>query len=178
MFLTSRFAARSGGYEVNIFGDLNNPAAVQIGAMSYLSQDAGGQKQLREFYLFRAGERRRPENGPRPELEPERTEKNGGMTFETILPGEWGSYGGWWVSVYNDSALANAQASETELLAITQPRVGGSTAGGGSSTGSRAPPRQPLPLGLTSLMRQLRNRRRRPPPLNRWSPPPQPNPVW
>ena len=45
------------------------------------------------------------------------------MTFETILPGEWGSYGGWWVSVYNDSALANAQASEAELLAITQPRV-------------------------------------------------------
>jgi hypothetical protein len=48
---------------------------------------------------------------------------NGGMTFETLLPGEMGSYGGWWVSVNDTNALAGARASDAELLAITQPRV-------------------------------------------------------
>ena len=49
--------------------------------------------------------------------------EDGGMAAGTILPGEWGSYGGWWVMVYNANALARAQASEAELLAIAQPRV-------------------------------------------------------
>jgi len=46
-------------------------------------------------------------------------EINNGLTFETLLPGEMGSYGGWWVSVYDTNALASAQASDAELLAIT-----------------------------------------------------------
>jgi hypothetical protein len=50
-------------------------------------------------------------------------EQNDGLSFETLLPGEWGSYGGWWVMIFDRTALANAAASETELLAITQPRV-------------------------------------------------------
>jgi hypothetical protein len=117
------FRCRSDGYEVNIFGDLNNPVAVQIGAMSYLSQNAEAKSNCVNFIcsvLASADARKmvRSLNWNQKD-----TEKNGGMTFETILPGEWGSYGGWWVSVYNDSALGNAQASETELLAITQPRV-------------------------------------------------------
>lgn len=117
------FRCRSDGYEVNIFGDLNNPAAVQIGAMSYLSQSAEAKSNCVNFIcsvLSSADARKmvRSLNWNQKD-----TKKNEGMTFETILPGEWGSYGGWWVSVYNDSALANAQASENELLAITQPRV-------------------------------------------------------
>jgi hypothetical protein len=117
------FRCRSDGYEVNIFGDLNNPAAVQIGAMSFLSQNADARSNCVNFIcsvLASADARKmvRALNWNQKD-----TQKNAGMTFETILPGEWGSYGGWWVSVYNDSALANAQASETELLAITQPRV-------------------------------------------------------
>jgi hypothetical protein len=117
------FRCRSGGYEVNIFGDLNNPAAVQIGAMSYLSQNAEAKSNCVNFIcsvLASADARKivRSLNWNQKD-----TQKNAGMTFTTTLPGEWGSYGGWWVSVYNDSALANAQASETELLVITQPRV-------------------------------------------------------
>ena len=65
------FRCASSGYEINIFGDLNNPAAVEIGAMNYLKDDGQAKKQLRQFHLLRAGECRRPENGPRPELEPE-----------------------------------------------------------------------------------------------------------
>lgn len=117
------FRCRSDGYEVNIFGDLNDPAAVQIGAMSYLSQSAEAKSNCVNFIcsvLANADDRKmvRALNFNQKDVE-----KAGGMTFDTVLPGEWGSYGGWWVSVRNDAALANAQASEAELLAITQPRV-------------------------------------------------------
>ena len=50
-------------------------------------------------------------------------QQNGSLSFETLLPGEWGSYGGWWVMAYDRTALANAAASEAELLALTQPQV-------------------------------------------------------
>ena len=117
------FRCASGGYEMNVFGDLNDPAAVQIGAMSYLSQDAGARSNCVNFIcsvLAGADARKvvRALNWNQND-----TQKNEGMTFQTLQPGEPGSYGGWWVTVCNDTALANAQASETELLAMAQPVV-------------------------------------------------------
>jgi len=117
------FRCRSGGYEVNIFGDLNNPAAVQIGAMSYLAQSTEAKSNCVNFIcsvLANANDRKivRALNWSQKD-----TEKYSGMTFETVLPGEWGSYGGWWVSVYNENGLASAHASEAELLGLAQPRV-------------------------------------------------------
>jgi hypothetical protein len=116
------FRCASGGYEVNIYGDLNAPAAIQIGAMSYLSQNPAAKTNCVNFIcsvLANADDRKMVRalawNQPV-------TNQGGGMTFETLVPGEWGSYGGWWVAVRNDVALANAQASEAELLAITQSR--------------------------------------------------------
>src|SRR5206468_11936408 len=43
------FQCRSGGYELNIFGDLSKPAAVQIGAMAWLkgSDEAKDRKSTR-----------------------------------------------------------------------------------------------------------------------------------
>jgi hypothetical protein len=116
------FRCAAGGYEVNIYGDLNAPAAIQIGAMSYLSQDPGAKTNCVNFIcsvLTNASDRKmvRGLSWDQPV-----TNQSGGMTFETLVPGEWGSYGGWWVAVRNDVALANAQASEAELLAITQAR--------------------------------------------------------
>jgi hypothetical protein len=136
------FRCASGGYEVNIFGDLNNPAAVQIGAMSYLCNNAEAKSNCVNFIcsvLASTDARKmvRALNWSRKD-----TQKNAGMTFETVLPGEWGSYGGWWVSVYNDGALANAQASETELLAITQPRVAA------PPPAAAAPPTATTPAGV------------------------------
>ena len=117
------FRCGSGGYEMNIFGDLNNPAAVQIGAMNYLHQTSMEKSNCVNFVcsvLASAVDRKlvRALN-----FDQKDSEQNAGMTIETILPGEWGSYGGWWVSVENGDALASAQASEAELLAITQPRT-------------------------------------------------------
>src|SRR6202142_3169140 len=43
------FVCAAGGYEVNIFGDLNQPAAVQIGAMSYLHDNAAAKSNCVNF---------------------------------------------------------------------------------------------------------------------------------
>ena len=117
------FRCATGGYEINIFGDLNNPAAVEIGAMTYLKDNDTAKSNCVNFLcsvLANAADRKmiRGLNWNQKDVE-----QNGGMSSETLLPGEWGSYGGWWVMVFDRTALANAAASETELLAITQPRV-------------------------------------------------------
>src|ERR1700690_2201651 len=106
------FRCASGGYEINIFGDLNSPAAIQAGAMSYLNQSAEAKSNCVVFIcsvLASADARKmvRALNLSRDDLQ-----KKGVMTFQTIQPGDPGSYGGWWVSVYNATQLANSQASE------------------------------------------------------------------
>ena len=53
-----------------------------------------------------------------------------------------GSYGGWWVSVYDTNALAGARASDAELLAITQPRVAATASG---------TPTMPPPATVTNI---------------------------
>jgi hypothetical protein len=114
------FRAASGGYEVNIFGDLNAPVAVQIGAMTYLKDNPSAKSNCVDFIcsiLTNPAARKAVRSLDWNQKE---TVKLGGMTFETILPGEWGSYGGWWVTVKNLDALASAQASEAELVSLTQ----------------------------------------------------------
>ncbi|HXI73052.1 MAG TPA: hypothetical protein VNN22_22155 [Verrucomicrobiae bacterium] len=114
------FRCASGGYEINVFGDLNNPAAVQIGAMNYLKDSAVAKSNCVNFIcsvLANAADRKmvRALNWNQKDVQ-----QNGSLSFETLLPGEWGSYGGWWVTVYDSTALANARASDAELLALTQ----------------------------------------------------------
>ncbi|MFZ0827764.1 MAG: hypothetical protein WAO02_10110 [Verrucomicrobiia bacterium] len=117
------FRCAAGGYELNIFGDLNAPAAVEIGAMNYLKQSDEAKSNCVNFIcslLPNADDRKmvRALNWNQPV-----TNSDGGMMFETLIPGEWGSYGGWWVSVYDQSALASAQASQAELASLTQSRT-------------------------------------------------------
>jgi hypothetical protein len=117
------FRCAAGGYELNIFGDLNQPAAIQIGAMNYLKDDAGAKSNCVNFIcsvLSSAADRKTVRA-----LDWSQKDKatNNGMVFETLLPGEWGSYGGWWVTAYNQNDLASARASEAELLVLAQPRV-------------------------------------------------------
>jgi hypothetical protein len=115
------FRCGYGDYEINVFGDLNKPAAIQIGAMNYLHQTAAEKTNCVNFIcsvLANAADRKmvRALDWSHKDVQ-----KNSSMTFETLMPGEMGSYGGWWVSAYDPVALANAQASEAELLTLTQP---------------------------------------------------------
>jgi hypothetical protein len=121
------FRCGYGDYEINVFGDLNQPAAIQIGAMNYLHQTAAEKTNCVNFIcsvLASATDRKivRALDWNQKDMQ-----LNGTMAFETLLPGEMGSYGGWWVSIYDTNALASAQASDAELLAITQPRIAAPT---------------------------------------------------
>jgi hypothetical protein len=148
------FRCASGGYEMNIYGDLNDPAAVQIGAMSYLSQDAGARSNCVNFIcsVLASADARKVVRALN--WTPDDAQKNEGMTFQTLQPGEPDSYGGWWVTVYNDTALANAQASETELLAMTQPVAAAPPAMAAAQPAATAQPMpaiQPAPPDDTSV---------------------------
>lgn len=117
------FRCGDGGYELNIFGDLDKPAAVQIGAMNYLHQTSDEKSNCVNFIcsvLANAADR---ELVRTLSFEQKAGTNNGVMQFETILPGEWGSYGGWWVSICDTNALAHARATDAELLVLTLPRV-------------------------------------------------------
>ena len=121
------FRCAYGGYEINIYGDLNQPAAVQIGAMGYQQNSTAAKTNCVNFIcsVLASAEARkmvRALNWSQKDVE-----TTNGLTFETLLPGEFGAYGGWWISVYDSSALANAQASDAELAALAQPRTASAT---------------------------------------------------
>ncbi len=117
------FRCGYGDYEINIFGDLNKPAAVQIGAMNYQHQTAAEKTNCVNFLCSILASEADRKLVRTLDWTKKDVQSNGGMKFETLLPGEMGSYGGWWISAYDTNALAQAQASDAELLAITLPRT-------------------------------------------------------
>jgi hypothetical protein len=117
------FRCGYGDYEINVFGDLNQPAAVQIGAMNYTHQTAAEKTNCVNFICSALASADARKIVRALDWNQKDVKSNGSLTFETLLPGEMGSYGGWWVSVYDTNALASAQASDAELLAITQSRI-------------------------------------------------------
>lgn len=116
------FRCNSAGYEINIYGDLDKPAGFEIGTINYLVKDEDAKTNCVNFISSLLdsddGAIVHSLNTSQKDLR-----RNDGMSFETTFPDEPDAYGGWWVSVYDDSALTNARASGAELLSITQPRV-------------------------------------------------------
>jgi hypothetical protein len=117
------FRCNSGGYEINIYGDLDNPAGVEIGAVNYLVKSDEAKSNCVDFISSVLTSDGDEEIVRALNLNHKVLEKKEGLTFETTFPDEPDAYGGWWVSVYDESALTNARASGAELLTITQPRV-------------------------------------------------------
>ncbi len=117
------FRCASGGYEVNIYGDLNHPAAIQVGALNYLRDKSQSKTNCVDFIcslLPNADDRERVRSL---NWTGKDVKQNGSLCFETVLPGESGSFGGWWVRIHDPAALMQAAASDAELQALTQPRV-------------------------------------------------------
>ena len=117
------FRCNTGGYEINIYGDLDNPSGVEIGAVNYLVQNQEAKSNCVNFIssVLANGDDRKLVDGLN--LNQKDLTNSDGMTFETTFPSEPDAYGGWWVSVYDETSLAQARASGAELLAITQPCV-------------------------------------------------------
>lgn len=117
------FHCNSDGYEINIYGDLDKPAGVEIGAINYLVKSDNAKSNCVNFIASILTTEDDKNFVRALNLKVKDTGKREGVTFEVTLPDEPDAYGGWWLSVYNEDALAKARASGSELLAITQPRV-------------------------------------------------------
>lgn len=109
-------------YELNIYGDPDNPAGVEIGALKNLVNNDRSRSNCVAFIssiLSDWGDKRIARDLARTK----EIVTNEDLTFEITLPDEPDSYGGWWISVYNEPALEKARASGKELLTITEPAI-------------------------------------------------------
>lgn len=105
-------------YEVNVYGDLNNPAGIEIGVYRRLLQDASAKRSCIEFISDVLGQAADREIVQSLDLNKD-TKTRDGLTFEISPPTEEDSYNGWWISVYSEQKLNLARASDKELSDIS-----------------------------------------------------------
>lgn len=117
------FRCNSEGYEINIYGDLDDPAGVEIGTLNYLLKNEEAKSNCAKFIAAILVNDDDKEKIRTLNIFGKDVKQFDGLTFETTLPSEPDSYGGWWISVYDPAALGKARASGKELLAITEPRL-------------------------------------------------------
>lgn len=104
--------------EINIYGDPNHPAGLEIGIYGHRRSSAAAQKDAREFitsYLHGLKEIRALDALP---ATGGRTEVNG-MMMEITPPTAPDAYGGWWVSIWYPKALEKAKVAPEALKKIT-----------------------------------------------------------
>jgi len=109
-------------YEMNVYGDPDNPACIEIGAIKSLAKSERARSNCVHFVssiLTRYDDKRVARSVGRSK----QIITNDDLTFEITLPDEPDAYGGWWISVYNESALEEARATGKDLLTITEPIV-------------------------------------------------------
>ncbi|QRK12444.1 hypothetical protein JQX13_21900 [Archangium violaceum] len=102
-------------YQLNIYGDPQHPAAVEIGV--YAGKD-GTKQEVRSVMagLLQKAADREVVHGLA--LEKDQLER-AGLTFEVTPPTADDAFGGWWISIYDKSALDKARASTAEMKTIT-----------------------------------------------------------
>lgn len=111
---------RSGyAYELNIYGDPDHPAGLEIGVQRYLAGNQAARSNCAAFVssiLPDENDKRRVAqlNWDKDLV----TEK--GLAFEITPPTVADADGGWWLSVYSRKELKQSQASTNELLQITE----------------------------------------------------------
>lgn len=106
-------------YELNVYGDPERPAALEIGVYGPRRSDPKTRAKLREFissYLHGIPEIRAlesiPDTGGRVNVGP--------LSIEVTPPDAPDAYGGWWVSIWYPKALAKARLSPAQLAEQTQ----------------------------------------------------------
>jgi hypothetical protein len=115
---------RFGDLELNVYGDPDHPVGYEVGVLRG-GQATPARKQavvkVVQELLSNADDRRTLVGL---KLEKDRQSRNG-LTFEVTPADAPDSYGGWWVSVYDEAGLAKARASAAELEEITDSDAAG-----------------------------------------------------
>lgn len=109
-------------YEVNIYGDLENPAGIEIGVYHTLLESRSTKENCRDFMAKALNYSADKEFLLGLNLNKDlKTCKD--LTFEITPPTDADSYHGWWVSVYSQKLLNEARASDEEMKSISQTKV-------------------------------------------------------
>jgi hypothetical protein len=105
-------------YEINIYGDPDRPAGIEIGIYRKLLDDPHARKNCLSLIvsvLFKEADRVAVAA-----LKPEKDEAEvDGVTMEITPASDPDAYGGWWISIYDMKALDASRASPEELSQIT-----------------------------------------------------------
>jgi hypothetical protein len=110
----------NGNIELNIFGDPEDPAGIEIGIYGPGRSSAKLRRICREFLVSYLNTRdeiqavyRLNEKGEARHI--------GDMTVEYTPPDAPDAFGAWWLSIYNRKHLAEARLSDAEYAKLTRP---------------------------------------------------------
>lgn len=109
-----------GDYEMNIYGDPDAPAAVEIGVYRKLLADDQAKTNCADFLASLMADAADGKAIRALDRSGANLVTLDGMTFEITPETSEDAYGGWWVSAYDQQALDNARASDAEMLLIAQ----------------------------------------------------------
>lgn len=104
-------------YELNIYGDLDNPAGIEIGLYRSLLKDDAAKTNCFAFIGSILGTNDRQVLAVLDHKQDLKVAS--GITFEVTPEAAEDAYGGWWVSLYDTKKLDQARASKDELAQIT-----------------------------------------------------------
>lgn len=109
---------KAGDYEINVYGDPDKPAGIEIGIRGVALDNAAAKANCIEYItrVLTADADRKVVRSLKPAAD---LKKFGGLTFEVTPPTAEDAYGGWWVSVYDEAELDKSRATPKELAAIT-----------------------------------------------------------
>ncbi|HLB33240.1 MAG: hypothetical protein A3F67_03615 [Verrucomicrobia bacterium RIFCSPHIGHO2_12_FULL_41_10] len=109
--------------EMNIYGDPNNPACVELGAYLRGARLKKFQELARSFFAGYISSRSGIATLYQLNLNsPKGNEKRlGCFIYKVMSPSEPEAHGGWWISIYNPVLLAKARVSDEEYHRITLP---------------------------------------------------------
>ena len=106
--------------ELNIYGDIDDPVAIEFGIYGSHRVNNRTRRVFREFiagHLHSQGQ-----IAALYSLGPEKDEaRSGDLAFRLIRPGDPDAYGGTWIVVYRPEAMEKARLSTSRYLALTQP---------------------------------------------------------
>lgn len=106
--------------EVNIYGDLDNPAGVEIGLYNELADKEYAKKNALEFITQLPLNHGLVERVKNLKWNGDKVSEEG-ITMEVTLPSAPDAFGGWWISIYSETALNGARSSKSEIETISEP---------------------------------------------------------
>lgn len=112
---------RSGDYEFNIYGDPDAPAGLEIGVYNKHLKDEAAKKQCVAALAELLGEAKDRDVLKALPLAAGKQQREG-FTFEITPETAPDAYGGWWVTAWDDAAIAKARATQEEIDRITATR--------------------------------------------------------